>query len=112
MQETPQPGNMSFKGIPHVTCHFKGNKITGIIVSSTNMLPHYHWFCFDDAEMVEKLGDSIAFKEVNGWLEPVAIYTRHADLVNALKDCISEHLQQQANIAATDTLRSSSSNAE
>jgi hypothetical protein len=72
---------------------FKGTTITGYIISSTDIQPHFHWFFFDDVNLIATFGDSIAFKTVDGQLEPVNIIFKHKDFIEAVKDCVRKHIK-------------------
>lgn len=71
---------------------YKGRKYSGHIVSSTDIIPHFHWFVFDDREIIEKYGDSIAFKVVNGKILPLYHLTS-PDFVDAVKACVIRVLE-------------------
>jgi hypothetical protein len=72
---------------------FKGMTVTGFIISSTDIQPHFHWFLFDDVNLIDTFGDSIAFKVDEGQLKPVSVIVKHQDFIEAVKRCVENHLK-------------------
>lgn len=73
--------------------HFEGNTYNGYVVSSTDILPHFHWFVFEDRKVIAKYGDSIAFKVVNDELTPLYHLTS-PDFVAAVQHCLQNCLKE------------------
>jgi hypothetical protein len=71
---------------------FEGRKRYGHIVSSTRLQPHFHWFMFEDADLVAVYGDSIAFKVQDQQLIPVYHLTSPI-LVDAVKRCVEQNIR-------------------
>ena len=72
---------------------YKGRQHSGYIVSSTNMEPHYHWFCFNSKEMSKLLNDDcIGFKIQNNQLLPTRPFTAHTELVETVRSIVSNSL--------------------
>ena len=74
---------------------YKGNTFSGYIISSTDLHPYFHWFLLDDVNLVEKFGDSIAFTEENGILEPVRVLPKHAEFIRCVQECVEAHLKKK-----------------
>lgn len=71
----------------------KGITYSGYIISSTDLDPHFHWFVFDDVNVIAKYGDSIAFKLEDGKLIPVYHLTSPL-FVQAVLDCVQRNLNE------------------
>jgi hypothetical protein len=76
-----------------VSFEFKGTTVTGYIISSTDIEPHYHWFLLKDVNLINEYGDSIAFKEKDGELKSVHVMINHLDFIAAVKDCVRKHIE-------------------
>ncbi len=72
--------------------HFEGNTYNGYVVSSTDILPHFHWFVFEDRNVIAKYGDSIAFKVENDQLIP-QYHLTSPDFVAAVQHCLQKCLE-------------------
>lgn len=66
---------------------------TGYIISSIDLEPHFHWFVFDDVEVISKYGDSIAFKQEDGKLIPVYHLTSPM-FVQAVLECVQKNINE------------------
>ncbi|MCE3282678.1 MAG: hypothetical protein K0Q66_1415 [Chitinophagaceae bacterium] len=89
-------GETNFREHPKASFTYNNKVYTGTIFSSTKVLPHYHWFYFDDEEIINMIGDSLGFKAVNGWLEPVTFYDSRAELIHAVHTAVAAHLAEHA----------------
>ncbi len=63
---------------------YQGQQYSGYIISSSSTEATYFWFVFNEDEIIDLLGDSIAFYFKKGRLAPVYHYSRHAMLVEQL----------------------------
>jgi hypothetical protein len=80
---------------------FEGRTRYGHIVSSTRLEPHFHWFMFEDADLVAVYGDSIAFKVQSGELIPLYHLTS-PNLVDAVKECVEQNIQLSITCSRVD----------
>lgn len=71
---------------------FQGKKYSGHLISNTDQEDQYYWFVFDDDELIEKLGDAVAFHVKSGIALPVYTYSRFADLVMQLQTLVQEYV--------------------
>jgi len=78
-----------------VSFDFQGITIAGYIISSTDMQPHFHWFLLEDANLIERFGDGIAFKEDNGKLEPVRLLPKHRDFIVEVRKCVEQNILKE-----------------
>ena len=69
----------------------QGKKYSGHIISNTDGHDQYYWFVFDDDELIEQFGDSIAFHIRNGLLKPVYTYSRFVELIAQLQAFVEEY---------------------
>lgn len=77
-----------------IVFEYNGKKLTGQIVSSTNIEPHYHWFYFNDQEITGMINDDcIGFKIKNEQLHPTRTYTTHLELVETIKRVIENNIR-------------------
>lgn len=74
---------------------YRGMNYSGHVISSTDLEPHFLWFIFDDQEIIDILTDSVAFREEDGQLTPVQIYSRNAELVRQVQQATEAWLQSQ-----------------
>ena len=70
---------------------FEGRTYTGYVVSSTDIEPHFHWFVFDDRNVVAQYGDSIPFKIEEGKLLP-QYHLTSPDFVAAVQTCVQQFI--------------------
>ncbi len=77
-----------------ITFEYKGKQLSGQLISSTNLEPHYHWFYFNDAEITQTIQDDcIGFKKRGGQLTPTRVYSgQHIELVETVKRVIESHI--------------------
>ena len=73
---------------------FEGINYVGYLVCSTDILPHFYWFVFEDAAVIATYGDSIAFKLEEGELIPVYHLTSPL-FVNAVKECVQKCIDEK-----------------
>ena len=70
---------------------YEGESYSGYVVSSTDILPHFHWFMFDDPKVIARYGDSIAYKVEEEKLVPVYHLTS-PEFVKAVEECLYRYL--------------------
>lgn len=74
---------------------YKGQTVSGQIISSTQIEPHYYWFYFKDSNIQDLINDDcIGFKKKADGLHPTRIHTAHHDLVNTVRDIVLQHVNQ------------------
>ena len=61
----------------------------GYIVASTDILPHYYWFIFDDLEFITLYGDAIAFKVEDDTLVPTRLYCGDESFIEKIKESVN-----------------------
>ncbi len=71
---------------------YDGKKHTGYIISSTNLQPHYHWFYFNDEELIKQVDDCIGFKLQNNELTPTRHFKNHDHLVETVKQIVQQRI--------------------
>lgn len=76
-----------------IVFEYKGRQHRGQIISSTTIEPHYHWFYFDDEDIIGLIEDDcIGFQKKNDELHPTRIYTRHQELVETVKKVVENNI--------------------
>lgn len=71
---------------------YQGKMHTGYIVSSTHAEPHYHWFYFNDEELIKEIDDCIGFKIQNDELTPTRNFMKHSELVETVKKIVENKI--------------------
>jgi hypothetical protein len=73
---------------------FNGKEYTGNILSSLDIIPHYHWVIFRQPEIQDVLGDEIAFVVKNAELRPVNTFlaNKNKELFQQIKSAMQKHL--------------------
>jgi hypothetical protein len=69
----------------------EGKKYSGYIISDTNHEDHYYWFVFNDDELINQFGDSIAFYVKQGVAKPVYTHSRHQELIKQLQLLVQQY---------------------
>ncbi len=73
---------------------YKGRQLSGHIISSTNIEPHYHWVYFNDTYMEAMIKDDcIGFKRTGNMLYPTKVYTSHLDLVEKVQKIVEQNIR-------------------
>jgi hypothetical protein len=85
------------KGMNKIVFTYQGKKHTGYIVSSTNLEPHYHWFYFNDQELINEVDECIGFKIQNNVLTPTRSFRKHNQLVETVKDIVEQRVNVSNN---------------
>ncbi|HEX6913895.1 MAG TPA: hypothetical protein VF145_01555 [Chitinophagaceae bacterium] len=76
-----------------ISFEYNGRKHSGQVISSTHIEPHYHWFCFDDSELVKLLKDDcIGFKKTGDGLSPTRLFVQHQELVETVRQMIQQRI--------------------
>ena len=75
--------------------NYNGKEYSGYLISSFNIIPHYHWFFFHDQSIKSLVGDEIVFTEQDGKFIPVrpVLAEKHQDLYNSVQTVIEKHLR-------------------
>lgn len=74
---------------------YQGKKYAGWVVCSDQMEPHYYWFINKDQELIDQLGEDVAFVLKQDELRPLnyTLAERHPELfssiISAIRDVIS-----------------------
>lgn len=79
-----------------ITFNYQGKTYSGELIASTNMQPHYYWLSFNDSELKERIGESIAFMQNGDRIELVYTVTNNQDIVDVVKMAVAEKLQLAA----------------
>jgi hypothetical protein len=70
---------------------FQGKRYSGHIISNKDRADDYYWFVFNDDELIELFGDSVAFQVRKGVAQPVYTYSRFADLILQLQTLVQQY---------------------
>lgn len=75
---------------------FGGKRYSGTVASSTKMEPHYYWFICKDQELIDLLGEDLAFVKKDGTLRAMnyTLAERHPQLFGAIIETILTALGQ------------------
>jgi hypothetical protein len=65
-----------------VTFRFEEKEYSGFVVCSKKIDPHYYWFICSDEELIDKLGEDVAFVARENTLHPLnyTLAEKHPDL--------------------------------
>ena len=87
------PMNHTMENVIHFS--FNGKEYAGTILSSLDMIPHYHWVIFRQPEIQEILGDEIAFVVKNAELRPVNSFlaNKNKELFQQIQSAMQKHIQ-------------------
>lgn len=77
----------------NIVFEYKGRQLSGQLISSTNMEPHYHWFYFTDDSLSKIIEDDcIGFKKKGNQLQPTKTFSGHIELVETVKRIVESHI--------------------
>lgn len=66
----------------------------GYILASTDILPHYYWFMFEDIRFIRLYGDGIAFQVEDDKLVATRLYCGDEHFIEKVKQYVDMYRKQ------------------